>query len=346
MPSWLATGGWELRDPPFLALALLAPLVYVLAARVVATVTFSSLALPDAAPRSMRARLGDVPAILLATASLCLAVALAGPRSGDATTRVKREGIAIMLVVDHSGSMDARDFVADDYSVSRLDAVKQVLRDFVLGGGDVAGRPNDLIGLVAFGTYADALAPLTLDHANLVSMLDEVEVARVRSEAATAIGEGLALAVERLRGHPARSKIVILLTDGVSNAGAIEPLQAAELAAAQGIRVYAVGAGTTGVAPMPVRLRDGRLALQPTAVEIDEKTLARIAERTGGRYFRARDAEGLRKTYAEIDRLERSKITEVRYLQYHEHYPIFVIAALVLIASAGILAGTVFRRLP
>jgi Ca-activated chloride channel family protein len=346
VPSWLALGGWELRDPLFLAVGLLAPLVYALAARLVATVTFSSLSLPEAAPRSMRARLGDLPAALLALATVCLAVALAGPRSGDATTRIKREGIAVMLVVDRSGSMDARDFVAGDYSVSRLDAVKLVLRDFVLGGDRVAGRPNDLIGLIAFGTYADGLCPLTLDHANLTSILDDVEVARTRSEAATAVGEGLALAVERLRAHPASSKLVILLTDGVSNAGEIEPLQAAELAATHGVRVYTVGAGTTGVAPMPVRLRDGRVALQPSTVEIDEKTLAGIAERTGGRYFNARDAEALSDTYAEIDRLERSEITEIRYLQYTAHHRVVVIAALALIATAGILGGTVFRRLP
>ncbi len=345
MVDWFA-GGWELRDPMFLAAGLLAPIVYLLARRLPASLTYSSLMLPDAAPRSLRVRLSILPAALLAFATLCLAIAMAGPRTGDATTKVKREGIAIMLVVDRSGSMDARDFVHGDHSVSRLDAVKRALRSFVLGGEGGAGRPNDLIGVVAFGTYADGVCPLTLDHGNLIAIVDELEVANVQSEAATAVGEGLALAVERLRAHAAQSKVVVLLTDGVNNAGAIEPLQAAELAAGLGIKVYTVGAGTTGVAPMPVRTLDGRTVLRPTRVQIDEPTLVRIAERSGGRYFNAKNAKGLAETYSAIDRLERTEITEIRYLQYHEHYAVFVLAALTLIALASLTAGTVLRRLP
>ena len=346
MLDWLAGGGWELRDPLFLAAGLLAPVVYALARRLPASLTYSSLSIPDTAPRSLRVRLSALPAVLLALAAACLAFAMAGPRTGDATTKVKREGIAIMLVVDRSGSMDARDFVDGDYSVSRLDAVKSALREFVLGGGASAGRPNDLVGVVAFGTFADGVCPLTLDHRNLMSIVEDLEVARIQTEASTAIGEGLALAVERLRAHRAHSKVVVLLSDGVNNAGVIEPLQAAELAAHLGIRVYAVGAGSTAIAPMPFRAADGRTVLRPTAVEIDEATLARIAERTGGRYFNARSAEGLVETYDEIDRLERTEITEVRYLQYREHYRAFVIAALVLIGVASLAAGTALRRLP
>ena len=346
MPEWFASGGWELRDPLFLATGLLAPIVYLIASRLPASLTYSSLVLVDAAPRSLRARLSVLPALMLALATLCLAMAMAGPRTGDATTKVKREGIAIMLVVDRSGSMDARDFVKGDYSVSRMDAVKGALREFVLGGDSGTGRPNDLIGMVAFGTYADGICPLTLDHGNLIAIVDDLEVARVQGEAATAVGEGLALAVERLRAHPAQSKVIVMLTDGVNNAGEIEPLQAAELAAGLGIKVYTVGAGTTGIAPMPIRMRDGRTMLRPTAVEIDEATLVRIAERSGGRYFNAKNAKALEATYAAIDRLERTEITEIRYLQYREHYPVFVLAALTLIALASLTAGTVLRRLP
>jgi Ca-activated chloride channel family protein len=345
MPDWLA-GGLELRDPLFLVTGLLAPIVYALAKRLPSSLTYSSLALADAAPRSLRVRLGALPALLLALATLSLAIAMAGPRTGDATTKTKREGIAIMLVVDRSGSMDARDFVEGDYSVSRLDAVKDALREFVLGGESGAGRPDDLIGVVAFGTYADGVCPLTLDHGNLMAIVEDLEVARERTEAATAIGEGLALAVERLRAHPAQSKVIVLLTDGVNNAGEIEPVQAAELAASLGIKVYTVGAGSTGIAPMPARTVDGRTVLRPSRVEIDEATLARLAERTGGRYFNAKSAAGLIETYGEIDQLERTEITEVRYLQYREHYPVFVLAALTLIALASVAAGTVLRRLP
>jgi len=346
MPEWLAGNNWELRDPLFLATGLFAPLVYMLAKRLPASLIYSSLSLADAAPRSLRARLSTLPAVLFAIATLCLAIAMAGPRTGDATTKIKRDGIAIMLVVDRSGSMDARDFVKNDYSVSRLDAVKSALREFVKGSDSRSGRPNDLVGAIAFGTYADGVCPLTLDHNNLMSIINDLQVARIQSEAATAIGEGLALATERLRAHPTQSKVIVLLTDGVNNAGEIQPLQAAELAASLGIKVYTVGAGTTGIAPMPVRRMDGRAVLRPTPVEIDERTLAEIAERTGGRYFNAKNAEKLAESYAAIDELERTEITEIRYMQYVEHYTVFVILALTFIAIAALSSGTVLRRIP
>jgi Ca-activated chloride channel family protein len=337
---------WELRDPLFLLAALLAPLVYSLASRLPATVTYSSLELVDAAPQSLRTRLARLPALLLALTTLALAIALAGPRTGDATSSMKREGIAIAMVVDRSGSMQARDFVRDDLGVSRLDAVKGVFRDFVSGSASGEGRPDDLIGLVAFARYADGLCPLTLDHGNLVAILDQVEIVADPGEDGTAIGEGLALAVERLRRSPAQSRVAILLTDGASNAGDIGPLQAADLAARHGIKVYAIGAGTTGFAPVPVRTRGGRTVLQRAFVETDEKTLEAIADRTGGRYFHAADGEGLASVVAEIDRLERSEITEIRYLQYEHHFAAFVGAGLVLIALSTLLSGTLLRRLP
>lgn len=337
---------WELRDPLFLLAALLAPLVYVLASRLPASVTWSSLALVSGAPRSLRARLAAVPALMLALAVVALAIALAGPRTGNATTQVRREGIAIAMVVDRSGSMQARDFVKDDTSMSRLDVVKALFRDFVAGGRIGTGRPDDLIGLVTFARYADGLCPLTLDHGNLIAILDQVEIALEPSEDGTAIGEGLALAVERLRRREAQSKVAILLTDGVNNAGDIDPLHAADLAASHDIKVYAIGAGSTGTAPVPVRTRDGRTVLRRARVELDEDTLRAIAERSGGRYFHATDADGLADVIEEIDRLERSEITEVRYLEYEHHFAAFVGAALLLIATSALLTGSVLRRLP
>ncbi len=337
---------FELRDPLFLLAALAAPLVYYLAAKAGSSVTYSSLTLPDAGPPSLRARLAKLPAVLLAVAALLLAVALARPRTGDATTRIKREGIAIVMAVDHSGSMNARDFVRGNTSVSRLDAVKRVFRNFVSGGDSGKGREDDLIGLVAFGTFADGLCPLTLDHRNLLAILDQLEVASERSEAATAVGEGLGLAVERLRRSPARSKVVILLTDGVNNAGEITPQQAAELAAANHIKVYTIGAGTTGFAPVPVAGPGGRQYLQRMYVEIDEQSLRAIAEKTGGRYFHARNAEALAEVVKEIDALEKTEITELRYLQYREHYPAFVLAGLGLMVAAVLASGSMLRRLP
>ncbi len=337
---------WELRDPLFLLAALLAPLVYWLAARLPGAVTYSSLEIVDRAPRSLRARLSVLPALGLALATALLALALAGPRSGDATTKVSREGIAIVMVVDRSGSMQARDFVEGDVSVDRLQAVKQVFRDFVLGSDAVSGRPNDLMGLVAFARYADGLCPLTLDHGNLLAILDQVEIVSERSEDGTAIGEGLALAVERLRRHPAKSKLAILLTDGVNNAGDVDPLQAAELARSFGIKVYTIGAGRTGYAPIPVAGAGGRVRLQRAYVEIDEDTRRAIADKTQGRDFHATNAEGLAQGVSEIDALERSEITEIRYLQYSAHYAGFVGAALALIGLSSLAGSTLLRRLP
>jgi Ca-activated chloride channel homolog len=336
----------ELRDPWLLAFALLAPLVYLLAARLPSVVTVSTLSHFDRAPRSLRARLAKLPALLLALATVVLSVALAGPRTGDTSSHVKREGIAIVMAVDRSGSMNARDFVAGDASVSRFDAVKNVFHDFVEGGEAGKGRPDDLVGLVVFGTYADGVCPLTLDHANLLAILDDTEIALEATEASTALGEGLGLAVERLREHPAKSKVVILLTDGVSNAGEIDPMQAAKLAADNGIKVYTIAAGTRGMAPIPVQGPDGREYLRRVYVDMDEETMKQIAQATGGRYFHARNKDGLVEVYREIDKLERTEITEVRYLQYREHFPVIVEAGLGLIMLAALASATFLRRLP
>ncbi len=337
---------WEFRDPLFLLAGVLAPIVYRLATRLPASVTYSSLSIVDGAPASLRRRLSSLPAFLLAIATLAITLALAGPRTGDAVNRIQREGIAIAMVVDHSGSMSARDFVKGDLSVDRLSVVKSVFRDFVVGGGFGGGRPDDPVGLIGFARYADGLCPLTLDHGNLISILEDLQIVTDPEEDGTAVGEGLALAVERLRRNPATSKVVILLTDGVSNAGDIPPLQAAELAATHGIKVYAIGAGRTGYAPVPFRVVGGQTVLRRAYVEIDEKTLRAIADRTGGRYFHATDAAGLAAVVKEIDALERSEVTEIRYLEYEEHYATFAGTALILMAVSSLLAGTLLRRLP
>jgi Ca-activated chloride channel family protein len=334
--------GLDLRDPVFLLVAVLALPVYYLASRLPSVVTYSSLAIVDGAPRSLRSRLSSLPAVLLALAVVALAVALAGPRTGDATSKVHREGIAIAMVVDRSGSMQARDFVEGDASASRLDVVKKVFRDLV----EKPGRADDLIGLVTFARYADGACPLTSDHGNLLAILEQQEIVTERAEDGTAVGEGLALAVERLRHQDVRSKVAILLTDGVSNAGDITPLQAAELAEQHGIKVYTIGAGRTGWAPVPVQLPGGSVALRRAFVEMDEETLREIAERTGARYFHAADADTLSDVIEEIDRLERSEIVEVRYLQYEHHYASFVVLAIVFMLTSSLLAGTWLRRLP
>lgn len=339
---------WEFRDPWLLLTGLLGVLVWWLSVRNPSVVHFSSLAVFDRVPRTWRARLAKLPSVLLALAVVSLSVALARPRTPDAQTKVSREGIAIMMVVDRSSSMNARDLVADDTSVDRLSVVKKVFRDFVLGQDNAGqGRTDDTIGLVTFAGFADSLCPLTLDHGNLTVLAGDLEIVDQRREDGTAIGEGLALAVERLRKNAAKSKVIILLTDGVNNRGAISPIQAAELAAAENIKVYCIGAGTEGFAPVPrPDPFSGQIVLRRAYVEIDEQTLQEIADKTSGRYFRATDIDSLTEIYREIDQLERTKVTELRYLQYHEHYLLFVVIGLGLMGLAVVADGSVFRRLP
>lgn len=345
---------WEFRDPWFLLLLPLAALVYWLANRSRSSLTFSSLSLVTHTPRSFRLWLAKLPAVLFAVATLVLIIGLARPRTPERETRVSRDGIAIMMVVDLSSSMNARDLVVEDRSINRLDVVKQVFLKFVLGSGETTvfggqasrGRPDDLIGLVTFAGYADSVCPLTLDHGNLANIVRDLEIVSVQSEDGTAVGDGLGLAVERLRRSKAKSHVAILLTDGVNNAGIIPPLRAAELAAETNVKVYCIGAGTTGLAPMPAIDLFGRQTLLPQPVEIDEDTLKQIAEKTGGKYFRAENSEALAEVYQEIDRLEKTEVTELRYLRYTEHFANFVAAGLGLLALAATLGASLFRRLP
>jgi Ca-activated chloride channel homolog len=335
----------ELTQPWFLLAALLAVPALLLARRAAGRVVFSSLAALPARGASWRTRLDWLPDILIAAAVIALAVALAGPRAGQKDARVRREGIAIAMVVDISGSMQALDLSEGGVEQTRLDAVKKVFERFVLGGKGLPGRADDAIGLVSFARYADTRSPLTLDHANLITAARSLELVTDRNEDGTAIGDGLALAVERLRESPARSRIAILLTDGVSNAGVQSPLGAAELAREQGVKVYAIGAGTTGMAAVRVQTGLGSELVQ-VPVEIDEETMRQIADKTGGAYFRATNAEGLADIYQRIDKLERTEITETRFLEYRELYGAFVAVGLALVALAFVLRGSVLRRLP
>ncbi|MBM4002507.1 MAG: VWA domain-containing protein [Planctomycetes bacterium] len=337
----------EFRDPLFMILLVLIPWLFLRGLRSPNLIRYSSLDLLRGTPRSLRARLTFLPSLLNAMAMACMVVAVAGPRTPNAETKISREGIAIMAVVDRSGSMHARDLVKNDLSVDRLAVVKDVFRQFVLGGQAGTGRPDDMIGLIAFAGYADSLCPLTLDHGNLITIADDLQIARQRDEDGTAIGDGLALAVERIRQSTAKSKVIVLLTDGVNNTGVVTPEQAADLAAAEQIRVYCIGAGTNGLAPYPViDPFSGRERLEPIRVEIDDESLRKLAEKTGGRFFRATDKEGLARVYAEIDQLEKTKVTEQRFLQYTEHYAGLLMAALGMLVAAIVGGGTWLRALP
>jgi len=281
-----------------------------------------------------RALLGLLRAVVLGLA----VVALARPQLGTAETTVHREGVDVVLAVDVSGSMLAEDFTIDGKRSSRLDAVKDVVRQFV------ADRPQDRIGLVLFAGRPYTQAPLTLDHGWLLQNLARASVGMI--EDGTAIGSALAAATNRLRASTAPSKFVVLLTDGQSNAGNITPETAAEAAAALGIKVYTVGAGSRGMAPFPMKDFFGNTVYRPMQVDIDESTLEQIAKKTGARFFRATDFESLRQVYTEIDRAEKAPFEAPEFLDYREAYPWLLWPALGLLLLEIGLGETVLRKLP
>lgn len=329
----------QLHDP--WALLLLALLPLLLRRRRAArppALPYPMLAAVRAVGPGRRARWRWIlPALRLAALAL-LIVAAARPQLGRAASQVRAEGIDIMLAVDVSGSMLAEDFHLDDGRANRLDAVKAVVREFL------AKRPNDRVGLVLFAGRPYTQAPLTLDHGWLLANLDRAHVGMI--EDGTAVGSALATAVGRLEASEAKSKVVILLTDGVNNAGKVPPLTAAESAKALGQRVYAIGTGTRGSAPFPQVDPFGRRVYVNVPVDIDEDTLTAVAETTGGRYFRATDTESLRNIYAEIDQLETTSQEGLQYLQYDELYVWFGLAALLLLIGEAALAQTWLRVLP
>ena len=337
----------EFREPLALALVLLAVPAFLLARRDAGRVAFSSFKLLAQGAVGWRVRWAWLPDAMVALALIALVVALAGPRIGERLSRIQREGVAIMMAIDVSSSMQALDLSTEDRERTRLEAVQDVFEAFVLGDGALGGRPDDAIGLVSFAGYADTAAPLTLDHPNLAAVARNLAIVRERTEDGTAIGDALGLAVERLRESEAASRIVVLLTDGVHNAGVEAPGDAAELARSLGVKVYAIGAGTTGLAP--VRVEDpftGRTRLAAVPVEVDEDTLRSIATRTGGRFFRAADADGLAEVYGEIDRMERTQITEDRFRQYHELFLAPLAAGLLLLGAGWFTRAAVFPRVP
>lgn len=343
--------GWLVHNfaqPYFLLAALLAPLAWWWSARASGRVVFSSLRALPSAGRTWRTELAWLPDCLVALSVIALATALAGPRAGDKHTRIHSEGIAIMMAVDISGSMRAEDLADAKHpdAPTRLDAVKRVFERFVLGGNGLDGRSDDAIGLIAFARFADTRSPLTLDHTNLVEAAHQLKNA-APEEDGTAIGAGLELAVQRLVDFKrARSKIIVLLTDGMSNVHDIDEDAAIDDAQKAGIKVYTIGAGSKGDAPIHIDLGNGESVLRTIRADLDENLLRKIAERTGGQYFRATDAASLAKIYEQIDRLSRSSFAEPRFAAYEQYYDYFVSAAMIAIVLALALRGTVLRRLP
>jgi Ca-activated chloride channel family protein len=311
-----------------------------------AAIAYSSVQGLAAVPPSLLTRLRRAMPLLRALILVLGIVALARPQQGLERTKVYSEGIAIVAVVDISGSMAAEDLQLGGRPRNRLHVVKHTFRQFVKGDDTLAGRPGDLIGLVTFARYPDSLCPLTLDHETLLALLEQVHIVTLREEDGTAIGEAIALGVERLRRSTAKSRVMILLTDGSNNAGDTEPVQAARIAKALGIKIYTIGTGSRGVAPIPVRTRDGRTVYRRMRVHIDEATLSKLAEMTGGKYFRATDSAALKAIYADIDRLETTANVAEWYQQYAERFPLVLVPGLILLVLEVTLVNTRFRTLP
>jgi Ca-activated chloride channel family protein len=328
----------RLASPWFLLLLGLLPLVWARSRRRIAGVRYPTLAVLRAVSSAGAERRRAILTALRVVALALLALALARPQLGTAATRIFREGVDILLAVDISGSMLAEDFTLESKRASRIEVVKSVVKEFI------GARPQDRIGLVVFAARPYTQSPLTLDHGWLMQNLDRAEVGMI--EDGTAIGSALATAVNRLRASTAKSKLVVLLTDGQSNAGRITPQTAAEAAATLGVKVYTIGAGTRGVAPYPVRDLFGNKVYRPVPVDIDENTLKRVAAVTGGRYFRAIDTENLREVYSEIDRLERSPFEAPQFHDHRELFPWLVWPALALLLLEIGLRETVLRKLP
>jgi Ca-activated chloride channel family protein len=326
----------EFANPKLLWLLLLVPLAiiwYILRhKKQEAAVTFSDLKGMVKLPRTWKAWFRHLLFVLKMAALALLIVALARPQSSSTNSTSNIEGIDIVMAMDVSGSMLARDLKPD-----RLTAAKQVASDFV------KDRPGDRMGLVIFSGETFTQVPLTTDHGVMLNMLAEMKNGLI--DDGTAIGDGLATAISRLKDSEAVSKVVILLTDGMNNAGSVDPYTAAEIAKLYGIRVYTIGVGTYGTAPYPVQDFFGRTVMQQIKVEIDERLLTTIATSTGGKYFRANNNKKLDEIYQEIDKLERSKIEVTEFRRLHEEFYPLVAWAIVLLLLEFLLRKTIFRTL-
>ena len=282
--------------------------------------------------RSWKTMLRHLLFIFRMLALSCIIIAMARPQTGSEQQMTSGEGIDIVFCLDISGSM-----LAQDFNPNRMEAAKQV------AGAFIDRRPTDRMGLVIFAGESFTMCPLTTDHSELKSQLYNVHSGLL--EDGTAIGSGLATGVERLRSSVSKSKVIILLTDGEDNGGRLDPNTAKEIAKSFGVRVYTVGVGTEGFAPVPVQTSNG-VIMQKEKVSIDEKLLTQIANETGGKYFRATDNESLDAIYKEIDRLEKSKYEVTTFTHYTERFLPFVLGAVFFLLLEWILRFTLFRKFP
>jgi Mg-chelatase subunit ChlD len=320
----------------FLLLLLLIPMIgwYIWKLRKSqASMQLSSSSGFDKAPNTYKIYLRHAPFILRMGALVFLVIALARPQTTNKWDVSTTEGIDIIMSLDISSSM-----LAQDLRPNRMEAAKDVAASFI------SGRPTDNIGLVVFAAESFTQCPLTTDHAVLLNLLKDVKTGMI--EDGTAIGHGLATAVSRLKDSQAKSKVVILLTDGVNNRGEIAPVTAAEIAKAYGIRVYTIGVGTIGEAPYPYQLPGGGVRMMNVQVEIDEKVLTQIAQMTGGLYFRATNNKTLKEIYEEIDQMEKTKMSVQEYSQKEEEFAFFALLGLLLLLLELLLRYTVLKNIP
>ena len=328
--------GIKFADPYFLLLLLLVPIFVVFhffyLNKKRTQITFSDFNSFSGIKPTLKQQFNFLPFVLKMLAFALAVVALARPQSSMSGQNIKTEGIDIMMALDISNSM-----LAEDLKPNRIEAAKKVAEEFI------DSRPNDRIGLVIFGGESFTQCPLTTDHAVLKNLFTGIESGMLAD--GTAIGEGLATAVNRIRKSKAKSKVIILLTDGVNNIGSISPGTAGEIAKTFGIRVYTIGVGTRGMAPFPVRTPFG-IQYQNMEVQIDEGILKQIAADTDGKYFRATNTSKLKTIYDEIDKLENTKLDVTEFHNYTEEFYPWALAALLFFLIDILLRYTLFKKLP
>jgi Ca-activated chloride channel family protein len=318
--------------PYLLLLLLLLPLAAWLKGRRGSTPAFlySSVKLVEGLTKARRSHAGAFLAALRWLILAVFIVALAQPRSSKSTTEVKASGIDIVCALDLSGSMNTPDYIVKGHQVNRINMARPVLKQFI------EGRPNDRIGLVVFAAEAFIAAPMTLDHGYLLETVDRIGIGTINSDA-TAIGDGITTALNRLRELKSKSRIIVLMTDGANNSGKIDPFTATHAAQALGVKIYTIGLGNREIVQ--------QMGLPPGYLP-DEDTLRQISEMTGGRYYRADNSEKFQKIYAEIDKLEKTEAVINKYTEYKELFRWFVAGGLALLLIELVLGQTVFRRLP
>jgi Ca-activated chloride channel homolog len=327
-------------QPEWFWLLALLPLVLLWRGRrgPVAAIEYSDVSLARDVARRGRSRVGVLIWMLPILAAALLIVGLARPQRAHGRTEVTANGIDIVLDLDVSGSMQALDFQINNQRVNRIEVVKSVVSKFI------DERPDDRIGIIAFAGAPYLVSPITLDHDWLQQNLDRVAVGG--ADDGTAIGSAIAASVNRLRLTQAKSKVIILLTDGVNNTGKISPLAAAEASRAMGVKIYTVGVGVRGDAPIPVHDSAGNTRIVMARVDVDEKTLQAVADETGGKFYRATDTDSLRKIYEEINRFEKTAQTVQKFEHTEELYPWALISALGILGLGLLLQQTRLRRLP